>query len=49
MLVLTYRGEEAVLEHKGMFEAALARDAKKAKELLEKHIRKGLEHTLAAM
>lgn len=49
MLVLTYRGEEAVVEHRAMFEAALARDAEKAKRLLEEHIRLGLEHTLAAM
>lgn len=48
-LILTYRGEEAVQEHKEMFNAALARDAQKAKELLELHIRNGLTHTLAAM
>ncbi len=49
MLVLTYRGEEAVKEHKGMFDAALARDADRAKKLLEDHIRNGLAHTLEAM
>lgn len=49
MLVLTYRGEEAVLEHRAMFDAALARDAKLAVQHLEKHIRNGLNHTLAAM
>ncbi|WP_170518702.1 GntR family transcriptional regulator [Ruegeria atlantica] len=49
MLVLTYRGEEAVKEHKGMFDAALARDADTAKNLLEDHIRNGLAHTLEAM
>jgi DNA-binding GntR family transcriptional regulator len=49
MLVLTYRGEEAVKEHKGMFDAALARDADTAKKLLEDHIRNGLSHTLEAM
>ncbi len=49
MLVLTYRGEEAVKEHKGMFDSALARDADKAKKLLEDHIRNGLAHTLEAM
>ena len=49
MLVLTYRGEEAVKEHKGMFDAALARDAGTAKRLLEDHIRNGLTHTLEAM
>ncbi len=49
MLVLTYRGEEAVKEHKDMFDAALARDASTAKRLLEDHIRNGLSHTLEAM
>ena len=49
MLVLTYRGEDAVAEHQAMFEAALARDAKAAQKHLEQHILRGLEHTLAAM
>lgn len=49
MLVLTYRGEEAVEEHQAMFEAALARDVSTAQQQLEDHIRHGLEHTLAAM
>lgn len=49
MLVLTYRGEIAVREHKAMFEAALERDARKAKKFLEQHIRNGLEHTLDAL
>ena len=49
MLVLTYRGADAVLEHKTMFDAALARDTATAKAALEAHIRLGLEHTLAAM
>ncbi|MGE4611808.1 MAG: GntR family transcriptional regulator [Paracoccaceae bacterium] len=48
MLVLTYRGDAAVKEHKAMFEAALARDAGAAQKLLEDHIRRGLEHALAA-
>ena len=49
MLVLTYRGEEAVQEHRAMFEAALRRDAGGARDLLERHIQNGVEHTLAAM
>ncbi len=49
MLVLTYRGSEAILEHRAMFDAALARDVPRAKAELEKHIRLGLEHTLTAM
>jgi DNA-binding GntR family transcriptional regulator len=48
MLVLTYRGEEAVEEHRKVFEAALARDIDIAAETLKTHIEKGLEHTLAA-
>lgn len=49
MLVLTYRGEEAVEEHRVMFEAALARDTKAATTMLERHISSGVAHTLAAM
>ncbi|MCH2249100.1 MAG: GntR family transcriptional regulator [Cognatishimia sp.] len=49
MLVLTYRGDEAVQEHKDMFDAALARDGDLAAEVLERHILRGLEHTLQAM
>lgn len=49
MLVLTYRGEAAVQEHRKMFEAALARDVQGAKAELEHHIRAGLDHTLEAM
>lgn len=48
MLVLTYRGEEAVEEHRKMFEAALARDVELAAQTLQMHIEKGLEHSLAA-
>lgn len=46
MLVLTYRGQEAVDEHRAMFEAALARDAEKGQRILETHILNGLEHAL---
>ncbi|MFT6911538.1 MAG: DNA-binding GntR family transcriptional regulator [Paracoccaceae bacterium] len=49
MLVLTSRGEEAVAEHRAMFDAALARDSKGAIAALETHIRKGLEHSRTAM
>ena len=49
MLVLTYRGEEAVEEHRLMFEAALVREGNAAAHHLETHIVKGLEHTLQAM
>lgn len=49
MLILTYRGEEAVDEHRHIFEAALARDGDAASSYLKKHIVRGLEHTLEAM
>ena len=49
MLILTYRGQEAVDEHRAIFDAALARDADTAANMLETHIRKGLQHTLAAL
>lgn len=49
MLILTYRGEAAVDEHRKMFEAALNRDADSAAKYLEEHIVRGLEHTLDAM
>ncbi|MFA3917050.1 GntR family transcriptional regulator [Ruegeria hyattellae] len=48
MLVLTYRGEAAAEEHRHMFEAALNRDVDRAAQVLQLHIEKGLEHTLAA-
>lgn len=48
MLVLTYRGDEAVQEHRDMFEAALARNADTAAAALKRHVEKGLEHTLVA-
>ncbi len=48
MSVLTYRGAEAVKEHKTLFDAALNRDAAKAQVCLEKHITRGLKHSLKA-
>ena len=48
MLVLTYRGAEAVEEHRLMFEQALAREVDAAATTLKQHIERGLEHTLAA-
>jgi DNA-binding GntR family transcriptional regulator len=49
MLVLTNRGRVAAEEHKGMLDAALARDADRAVTALDAHIRNGLVHTLDAM
>lgn len=49
MLVFTFRGEAAAAEHKGMLDAALARDPDTAVRFLEDHINNGLHHTLEAM
>ncbi|MDG1803014.1 MAG: FCD domain-containing protein [Paracoccaceae bacterium] len=49
ILLLTYRGQIAMDEHRTMFDAALARDTVKASAALETHIRAGLNHALAAM
>ncbi len=49
MLVLTYRGQPAVEEHRAMLEAALERDGERVAGLLETHIQNGLDHALAAM
>ena len=46
MLVLTNRGDEAVREHKNVFERALVRDVNGARAALEEHIVNGLNHTL---
>ena len=48
MLVLTYRGEEAVEEHRQMFEEALARDIEASASTLQRRIEKGLQHALGA-
>ncbi len=48
MLVLTYRGMEAVDEHREVFEAAITRDSVKASTVLQHHIEQGLEHALEA-
>ncbi len=49
MLMLSYRGESAVQEHRNIFDAALARDEIGARNYLETHIRNGLVHTLEAV
>ncbi len=49
MLVLTYRGEDAIDEHRQMFEEALARDVEASASTLRRHIENGLAHTLAAI
>ena len=47
MIALSFRGDIAAKEHKIMLEAALKRDAKTARSVLEKHVSGGVEHALA--
>lgn len=47
MIALSFRGDIAASEHKIMLEAALERDAKTARTVLEKHVSGGVEHALA--
>lgn len=49
MLVLTHRGEDAAKEHRLILDAALERDSAAAAKVLEAHVLKGLDHTLAGM
>jgi len=46
MLDITYRGIQAIEEHKAIFESSLDRDFNKATKLLKNHIENGLEHVL---
>jgi DNA-binding GntR family transcriptional regulator len=48
MLVLTFRGDEAAIEHKAILDAALSRDSATAQNILETHILAGLRHALMA-
>lgn len=47
MISLTFRGEKAAREHQMLLEAALARQATKAQEILRIHVAGGVEHSLA--
>ena len=47
MIVLTYRGEEAIREHRKLFDAALSRDIETAVETLKIHIEKAPQNSLA--
>lgn len=46
-LALGFRGEIAVIEHRQLLEAALARDPERARAVLKAHILGGVEHALA--
>ena len=46
MVALSYRGRVAEEEHRMLLEAALARDSKTGKEILQRHIQGGVEHAL---
>ncbi|MBO6719450.1 MAG: GntR family transcriptional regulator [Rhizobiaceae bacterium] len=47
MIALSFRGDIAAEEHKIMHDCALARDAKRAREVLIRHVEGGVEHALA--
>lgn len=47
MIALSFRGDIAAEEHRIMHEAALARDAATAREVLKRHVEGGVEHALA--
>lgn len=49
MLVLTHRGEVARREHAELLDAAISRDAERAKALLKTHVLGGLQHTSESM
>ncbi|EJL53479.1 transcriptional regulator [Rhizobium sp. CF122] len=46
MVALSYRGSVAEQEHRQLLEAALQRDSKTAKKVLQCHIQAGVEHAL---
>jgi len=46
MVALSYRGGVAEQEHKQLLDAALQRDSKTAKKILQRHIQGGVEHAL---
>jgi DNA-binding GntR family transcriptional regulator len=46
MVALSYRGGVAEQEHKQLLEAALQRDSRTAKKILQRHIQGGVEHAL---
>jgi DNA-binding GntR family transcriptional regulator len=46
MVALSYRGGVAEEEHKQLLDAALKRDSKTAKAILQRHIQGGVEHAL---
>lgn len=47
MIALSFRGDIAADEHRIMHDAALERDAAKAREVLVRHVEGGVEHALA--
>ena len=47
MIALSFRGDIAAEEHKIMHDCALDRDARRAREVLVRHVEGGVEHALA--
>lgn len=46
MLAGSFRGRPVADDHKALLDAALARDATKARQMLEAHVGKGIEHVI---
>jgi len=46
LLVLTFRGEGSIKEHKDILDSALNKDFIKAQKILEEHIQNGIDHAM---
>lgn len=46
MLAKTFRGQPVVEDHKRLFESALTKDARMAKDIIRRHVQRGAEHIL---
>ena len=46
LLVLTFRGEGSIKEHKDILDSALNKDFIKAQKILEEHIQNGIDHAI---
>ena len=45
-IVLTFRGEGSIKEHKDILDLALNKDFIKAQKILEEHIQNGIDHAM---
>ncbi len=44
LLAKSFRGQAVADDHRALFELALARDSKAAKEIIHRHVMSGVEH-----